>query len=242
MRAARHTVALYGAKRGVGTTTLACNLAVAMRNVTGHDVALVDADFAFGGVCTTMGMPLDEPFRHQRLIGKLTQHDSGVWLAARHSWPIGATGAARAHVLDLVLDSAADRAELVVVDTPSIVSEVTSGVLRRSDRIVLVVTPEEPALEHGRAFLAWCAERDLLDRVKVVVNRSGSQSGLPSQRIESVFGERLIGHLASEGRLVVASVNVGRPFVQSQPGHPLSNQVLDLARALLAERAAATPR
>jgi pilus assembly protein CpaE len=210
-------IAVYGAKRGVGTTTVACNLALALRSATGADVALVDGEQNFGGVSTMMGLPA----RHCQ--APLVEHDSGVLVAAPE-----------AGGLDVLVDEARRRAEWVVVDTPSLLTPASVRVLQRSERVLLVVTPEEAALRHAHAFLDYCAERDLASDVRVVVNRSGSQSAVPIARLEELFGRRLLAHLESNGRLVVAAVNNGEPFVSAQPEQRLSVQVRQLARSLVA--------
>jgi pilus assembly protein CpaE len=207
-------IAVYGAKRGVGTTTVACNLALALRRLTHQDVALLDGEPHFGGVFTTMGLPAAEGW---------TRHESGVLVAAPDALGI-----------DLLVDEARRRADWVIVDTPSLLTRASVRVLQRSQRVLLVVTPEETAERHARAFLDLCQERDLASDVRVVVNRSGSASGLTVTRLDETFGPRLVAHLDSDGPLVVASINTGRPFVHALPAHRLSQQLDSLAHTLAA--------
>jgi pilus assembly protein CpaE len=209
-------VAVYGAQRGVGTTTVACNLALALRRTTGQEIALVDGEQSFGGVPTMMGISPGG-------VDVLSRHESGVLVAAPD-----AAG------LDLLVDEARRRAQWVVVDTPSLLTRATMRVLRKSDHVLLVVTPEETALRHAGAFLDLCAEQDLADDVRVVVNRSGSQSSVSPTRLEETFGARPLTHLDSDGPLVVGAVNSGRPFVYARPEQRLSAQVGNLARLLAA--------
>ena len=66
-------IAVYGAKGGVGATTVACNLALALHRIRHQEVALLDGERHFGGVFTTMGLPPADGW---------TRHESGVLVAA----------------------------------------------------------------------------------------------------------------------------------------------------------------
>ena len=121
-----------------------------------------------------------------------------------------------------------------MVDTPSLLTRPSVRVLQRSYRVLLVVTPEETAARHARAFLDLCQEQDLVSDVRVVVNRSGSASGLTAKHLDETFGPRLVGHVDSDGPLVVTSINTGRPFVYAMPDHRLSQQLGSLAHTLAA--------
>lgn len=222
-------LAVYGPKAGVGTSVIACNLAVALAEATGEQVVLADAHPQFGSLATLLGLESEDGERRERhaLPGGLVDGPSGVrvWLAeaAAEACPAGAAPP---------LERLQAGARYVVVDLPSVIDAVTANVLEQADRVLLVVAPEAAAVRHGRAFLRWCEGRALLPKVGVVVNRHASESALPEETLERAFGARVVARLPSDGRRVVESVNLGRPLVELAPDCPLSQRVRALARRL----------
>jgi pilus assembly protein CpaE len=227
-RSAARIIAVYGARRGVGTTTLACNLAVALSQ-RGASVAILDGDLAFGGVPTTFGLA------PEALASGSNRHSSGVLVAAQpEGWLPGHSDSTGARAIDRLLEDASGSAHLLIVDTPAPLTPATRRVLDASQVILLVLTPEETALEHARRFVEFCASHGLFERVHVVINRNQSRSGLSGERIATEFGDRLVGRVNSGGLLVAGSINAGEPFVQAHPDHPLSIQMHALATAVVA--------
>jgi len=224
-------VALYAPKAGVGTSVIACNLAVALRALSGTQVILVDGNLELGSVATLLGLaPRPGIGDSTNLDNHLVEHASGVraLLASGRR----ADSAARLDP-ETLLQAARERAGFVVVDTVSGTDPFADPLLVAAARIVLVLTPESAAVRHGREFLRLAAERGLAEHVRVVVNRYQSDASLPVAEIEQAFGARVIGRLGSFGPFVLDSVNAGRPFVESAPDHPLSSAVFELARALM---------
>src|SRR5207247_136884 len=120
-------ITVFGPKGGVGKTTLATNLAVAIRERTHARVALVDVDADFGDVAVIMGI---EPERTMRDLlrayrdGELppvadyfTEHFSGVRvLAAGHSEEVSLQQEPEAIVT--LLQQLVRTFDFIIVDTP----------------------------------------------------------------------------------------------------------------------------
>lgn len=228
---------LYAPKAGVGTTVIACNLAVAIQQVTAAPVVLIDADLGFGSVGTLLGLegPTSGAGHGGSSPEPLIPYSDGlsVWLAepaepgTEPSVPLDRFAA--------LLDEACRRASFVIVDAPSAINPLTDLVLRRADRVLMVLTPEAPSVQHCQSFLHWCQSQGLAEKVSIVVNRHASESSLPPEMLEELFGERLVARLPSEGVLVVKGVNSGRPFVETDPDDRLSVEVRRLARLLASD-------
>ena len=134
--------------------------------------------------------------------------------------------------VERLLELAAARALFVVIDTQSQLDPSTIAILQRADRVLLVVPPETAAMRHTQAFLRFCVEHHMSDRVRLVVNRYQSDAGLAADRVEAELGGPVAGRLESQGELVLEAVNSGQPFVQTAPHQPLSESMYALARAL----------
>ena len=169
-------VAVASGKGGVGKTTVAVNLALALRN-RGERVGLVDADIYGPDVPRMLGLVRTEPAAHitlqtakgraGRRLAPIERH--GLQLASTailtgHDQPV-ATDAGLAQVLTrrLLTATAWDGVTVIVVDLPPGTGDVQQHVLlgARPAAVVLVVTPDEIAHLDTRRLLALLRQRDV---------------------------------------------------------------------------------
>lgn len=138
-------VAIAGGKGGVGRTTTALNLGVALERA-GVNAALVDADLAMTNLGEQLGVD-PEPGVHGVLAGTDSINDAVV------AGPAGLTvvpgdpsldafSAADEGRLDRVLAPLAAAHEVVLVDTAAGLTRTHRDVFDRADGVVLVTTPE----------------------------------------------------------------------------------------------------
>ena len=110
--------------------------------------------------------------------------------------------------------------DFVVVDTPAAFSEHVLTAIDVSSQLVLLTTPDVPALKNLRVTL------DMLDLLSyprqirsVVVNRSDSKVGLSLEHVERVVRCPISGHIPSS-RAVPISINKGMPITLETPATP----------------------
>jgi pilus assembly protein CpaE len=234
-----HTIAFFGGKGGVGKTTLAVNLAVAIHRRAHKGVVLFDADFYFGDVGVHLGLPPERNVTELiKYIGDLTPeladqvlatHDSGVRVLLNPARPEEADLIAPAHVRRL-LDVLADMHDYVIVDCQPSYDERMLVVLEQADDILLVITPEIGPIKNTSHFLNLAARMGLAqDKVHIILNRANSDVGIGVGEIERTLKHRVAYQIVSGGRPVVVSVNRGAPIVLSQGDHPLAQQVMRMA-------------
>ncbi len=233
------TIAFFGGKGGVGKTTLAVNLAVAIQRRAGKRVALFDADFCFGDVGVHLGLPQERNVIDLiKYINDLTPeladdvlatHDSGVRVLLNPARPEEADLIDPAHVRRL-LHFLADLYDYVVVDCQPSYDERMLVVLEQADEILLVITPEIGPIKNTSHFLNLAARLGLaLDKIHIILNRANSDVGIGLGEIERTLKHRVAYQIVSGGRPVVVSVNRGAPIVLSQGDHPLAQQVMRMA-------------
>jgi pilus assembly protein CpaE len=129
--------------------------------------------------------------------------------------------------------------DYIVVDTPAAFSEHVLTAIDVSSQLVLLTTPDVPALKNLRVAL------DMLDLLSyprqirsVVVNRSDSKVGLSLEHVERVVRTPISAYIPSS-RAVPISINKGVPITIDTPGHPVSQAVVKLVQQrLLGEPAA----
>ena len=71
------------------------------------------------------------------------------------------------------------------------------------------------------------------DKVKIVLNRATLELGIGPGDVERSLGVSLLSQLPSDGRLVVGSVNKGKPFILSNPHSRVSDSLRQLAREVV---------
>jgi pilus assembly protein CpaE len=124
--------------------------------------------------------------------------------------------------------------DFIVVDTPAQFSEHVLTAMDVSSQLVLLTTPDVPALKNLRVTL------DMLDLLSyprqirsVVVNRADSKVGLSLEHVERVVRSPISAQIPSS-RAVPLSINKGTPITLESPGHPVSQAVFRFAQARLA--------
>lgn len=233
-------IVVFGSKGGVGKTTIAVNLAVALRQRVARDVALFDADFAFGDVGVHLNLapgrtaydlipflPTLPPSRQA-----LATHTSGIHVLIGSGQPDQAMAVTGAQVQALLAWLSASYS-FVIVDCPVSYDERTRVLLDQADDLLLVTTPEIGPLKNMSLFLQLAQKQGFpLENSHIILNRADSQVGIGAEAIERTLRHQITFRIISAGRSVSMSINRGVPLVAEQPNHPLSRQLFRIAELL----------
>ena len=245
-------IAVFSPKGGSGKTTLAVNLALALKRETNQRVALVDANLQFGDVGVLLNLNpknrsvLDavgggEPDR-DIVESVLVDHSTGIRVLLAPPAPEGAD-LVTAPYLRKMISYLRDTHDWVVVDLPSGLNDHTLGVLDAADQILVVAALEITTIKNVRLFLEVADQLDYeRSKMRLVINRSDASQGIRISDVEASIRRTIDGTIVSDGRLAVLAVNRGVPFVVSHPESPLSRDVIQLARTLAGEGAATTDK
>jgi pilus assembly protein CpaE len=127
--------------------------------------------------------------------------------------------------------------DYVVVDTWHAIEDATISLIDLSTVLLVVTTPEVPALRSTRRFLDYVRERpDRRGKVQVVVNRYPSKGAVAMAEIERSLGIKPIGSLPSDGKVITSAINEGITLI-GKPGaftSGLKGIAANLARPRLA--------
>lgn len=235
-------IVLTAPKGGVGTTTVAANVAIALRQVSASSVALVDCSLQFGDI----GVHLNLRSKYSMLdlagaavelddamLGRVVcEHDSGVHVLLAPPEP-EAAGHLDGAAVGAVIDKLLARYSYVVVDTWSFLDEVTETLLRRADEVLLVTTPELPTLRNAKRLIEF-AQRHEIDtrRIMIVLNRFPSVEGISLEDVQQHLRHPVAANIPSEGLAVTHSINQGVPLVISAPKSWAAQNILRLAARL----------
>jgi pilus assembly protein CpaE len=235
-------IAVFGVKGGVGKTTLATNLAVALAQETSASVALVDLDVPFGDVALMLDIhpesdvldALDESVLGadlERLQRLLVRTDHGVHVLSSPLAPDDANAIDSSRVGRLLRRLAALH-QFVIVDTPVGITEITAAALDAAELDLLVTTPEVPALRRTHACLRMLQGLDFpTHKVQLVLNRVSSRTKISESEAVEALGYPVTWRISND-YAAMQSAALGEPVVVSQPNRKLAKNMRAIARAL----------
>ncbi|HEX5578237.1 MAG TPA: response regulator [Candidatus Limnocylindria bacterium] len=240
-------ISLFSPKGGVGRTTIAYNLAVAL--AADHRVCLVDGSLQFSDLRGLLRVPATAPsivnlptdrIREQDVSDVAWKDPSGVDILLA---PPRVEMAEMVTVRDLEKSLSILRQlyQFVVIDTRAGLGDDVLVFLDASDLILQVLTFDSMAIRNlAMAGEAFDAIGYPPSKLATVLNRSDSTGGISKADVETALGSPIDFELVSDGRLVVAANNEGVPFVSGSPDAPISQGIRHIASSLgshLRERA-----
>ncbi|GIV99322.1 hypothetical protein [Roseiflexus sp.] len=129
-----------------------------------------------------------------------------------------------------VLQGLLGRHTYVVCDTWSFLDEVTETLLQRADDVLVVTTPEVPALRNTKGFLEYLTRNELTrGRITLVLNRFPSVNGIALHDVQKHLRYPVGANIPSEGQPITHSINRSVPIVMAQPHSWASQSLLRLA-------------
>ena len=134
--------------------------------------------------------------------------------------------------------------EVIVIDMPSILSDVTLLFLDISETILEIVTYDSTTIQNTLAVADTFRSIGYPpSKVRYLVNRADSSGGIAPDDLARALGRVPEHSVVSDGRLVIQSNNEGVPFVLANPSAPVSQDVMRVAETVLgAGRAAVAGR
>lgn len=240
--------AFVGAKGGVGTTTVAVNVATALAQQGSGSTLLIDLHLAYGDAAVFLGteprFSVIDALENVRRLDKaflngLVAHVNGGLALLASSDRASAAPADTATIRALV-DAAAQHYRYVVLDVPR--SDVTLAALDAAARIVIVANQELATVRAATRLATMLRQRYGKDRLSVVVSRVDQHSDIGQDDVEKVLGSPVAHTFPSNYRLALQALNTGRPVVLDNHNR-LAASLTGFARFLATpEQAAAQPR
>ena len=217
---AGRTYAFLGAKGGVGTTTVAVNVATALSQSRAGRVLLIDLHPAHGDAALFLGVEprfslidaLENTHRMDAAFFKgLVEHTkTGVDLLASSERLLVAP--VDPHRVRTLLEFVSRAYDHVVVDAPRSDSAMLD-VLESASSIVIVANQELSTVRGAARMAATLRQRYGRERVQIVVSRYDSVSEIGQEDIERATGGTVRHLFPSNYRLAVNALNKGQPIV-----------------------------
>jgi pilus assembly protein CpaE len=238
----------YGAKGGVGTTTIAINTAIALTQEHRRRTALVDANLQFGDLRVFLDLGLDtasivnavsEPDLDMDLLRKLmVRHHSGIDLLLAPPSPEAADIVMERQRTDPATISnllALTRRmfDYTMVDMVKTIDDFNLQLFDEADVIFVIMTADLSCLKNVRLVLETMDHLGYeKGKVQLLLNRSNAYTGINVRNAESALNRKVDYEVINEYRGAISALNSGEPFMSSRPDAPLGRSVADFARVM----------
>ncbi len=242
-RTAGKIISVFSAKGGVGCSTIAVNLAIALQQTAAIKVAIVDASLQFGDVGVLLNLyasrtiadlaSLVDELDNELINDIFIPHSSGVKALLAPPRPEVADTVTPG-LMTSVLERLTSMFDIVLVDTGSVLDDIVLNVLDISDKIIVVTTPEIPAIKNAKQFfeVTEALEYDR-SRIMFVLNKMDKRINIRAEDIEANIRYKIEGQLPIDDRTVTTSVNQGIPYILGNKNSMLSQATVALSKHLL---------
>ena len=224
-------IAVAGSSGGVGTTSVAVNLACNLAQLPGESVALIDLDLSLGDAdvfldsipeYTLLDVAQNVSRLDLSLLRKsLTKHDSGVYLLPR---PVQLQDIETISASDFerVLKLVKASFTYLVVDLSKSYSALDIATLQAADDIVLLTQLDLPCLRNVvRLLMSLDAIENVTEKIKIVINRTGLDSNQISlKKAEEHIGREIFWQIPNNFSAVSEGRNNGVPLLDCCPTPP----------------------
>ncbi|HVP50077.1 MAG TPA: AAA family ATPase [Candidatus Bathyarchaeia archaeon] len=215
-------VTLTGAKGGVGVTSLALHLALTLVTRHQQQCLLVDQHPALGDVSLYLGLKRHhysfyelvhntDRLDKELLQGFVLTHASGLQILDSRE-VIDRFPHPSPEAIEHTLSFLAVNYDSVVIDCPPGMTEDSCAALRQSDQVVIVITPELPAIRNAVRTIEFLAGMHYPDQaIEVVLNRHEKTNVLTEEEIETALRRPIAVKIPNSYEEIVQAINSGTP-------------------------------
>jgi pilus assembly protein CpaE len=232
-------ISVFSKKGGLGVTTLAVNLGVALSQLAEKRAALIDLDLQLGDITSFLNLSpqyniidvcdknggVDEV----KLQSCLTRHESGLFVLSEPKNPVESENVSSSQI-NQILTILRSMFSYVIIDTPHVLDPKTLEAFELSDNIILVIVPNLSSIRAGKKALE--VFRDLgyvRDKIRVIINRASKKDPIRTDQIEKTLDHPVSWVIPNNYPAVIEAINSGIPLVNHKGGSNVAKSILDLA-------------
>ena len=235
--------AVVSANGGVGRSTIASNLAIALKAETSAKIGLVDCSLRFGDVGVLLNLTSNHTIADiasaeggvdtEILVDVMSSHSTGIKVLLAPNEPELAE-LVSPQAMRTILSTLREHFDFIVVDTFTSLDELMLTILDVADQILLLTSSEIPSIKNTKQFfeiidaLKYPTEKTLL-----VLNKYDPKSGIRPEDIQSSIKHPVYAVIERDDRATTQAAQTGQPFVISQRNALATQGVQKLAKSLI---------
>lgn len=233
-------IAVHSLRGGIGSSTLAVNLAIGLAGMWREPAILFDLTMTAGQVALMLNMTLKRTWAdiahlnageldHDALSTIISGHESGLHFIAAPTFPSEAE-TLRPETLGVALQLAKSQYEYIVADLPHDFSEFAIQALDAADVILMVASPDMASVRAVNAALDTYEKLGYSkDKIRFILNAIFPHSNLSKDKLEAALGMNAFATIPYTRDIFVEAINLGQPPVFHKPELPISNVLEDFA-------------
>lgn len=242
---------VFGAKGGIGKTTISTNLATAIVQKTGQSVALVDLDTRFGDVAILMDIPVErsiadlalpeEEINREMLQDCLYTHNTGVTILPAPVRPTDWRNVHAGHI-ERVVTLLAQTYDYVILDTPGTFNDIVARALELATLVLLVATVDMASLKDTLLAIDMLRSWNFpQEKIKLVINSTNEATNVQPQEVKRMLGRDVFWSIPYD-RNISTSTQLGMPVVVAKPTTKAAESLVELAFVLSGVRQQQAPQ
>jgi len=238
-----NTFTVFSPKGGVGTTTIATNLAISLHKTLKEDVLLIDGKLLFGHVALYLnlltGNSITDLIAHAGMLDQqlmkqvVVKHTSGIHVLPSPNSITEAQGIGPENLYK-VIQSLQQVFPNIIIDGGSNLNENTVTFMDSSDRILVVLNSDLASMRDVRQFMEVTATLSYpKDKILLILNLTGRKGDVKREEIENILKMEVFGKIPADENIVLSSLNEGVPILLKKPRHPISKAFSGISKDIV---------
>ncbi len=227
-----YTIAVHSLRGGIGSSSIAMNLALGLNALWERPTLLVDGVLNSGQIALFLNtsskrtwadihIPKDEAPDEIVLQSIINKHETGLHYIASPAFPADAE-IVTPHAVQSVLSWATGQYDYTIIDAAHSFDPITLAMLDIADSILLVLSPEMAAIRAAAAALNTYKQLGYpSEKIRLVLNWTFKRRGLAHKQIEKALKRKISLIIPHAPDIFIGAINMGRPIATHQTEHPI---------------------